>query len=104
MPRDWWRFWRSGNQSKRSLREVRVVVWTRSNCPLCDEAAEFLEREQQKLGFQLNYADVDSDPDHQKEFGDFVPVVEVDGEVRFRGHINAVLWNRLVVALSRESK
>ena len=95
----WRRFWR-----KRSLPGVRVVVWTRANCPLCDEAAEFLEDERRKLAFQLDYIDVDSDPAHRERYGDAVPVVELNGEVRFRGHINRVLWDRLVVALQRIEK
>jgi glutaredoxin len=95
MPGEWWRFWR-----RRTLKGVRVVVWTRADCPLCDEAAAFLEAERRKLGFQLDYVDVDADPAHRERYGDSVPVIEVNGEVRFRGHINRVLWNRLVVALS----
>jgi glutaredoxin len=96
MPGQWWRFWR-----KQSLSDIRVVVYTRQNCPLCDEAATFLENERRKLAFQLVYVDVDTDPPLRERFGESVPVVEVAGEVRFRGYINRVLWNRLVVALSR---
>jgi glutaredoxin len=82
---------------------VRVVVWTRANCPLCDEAAEFLEGERRKHGFQLDYIDVDSDPAYRDRYGEWVPVVEVNGEVRFRGHINRVLWDRCVIALRRKA-
>jgi hypothetical protein len=31
-----------------------------------------------------------------------VPVVEVEGKVRFRGHVNPVLWRRLIHSLTRE--
>ena len=95
----WRRFWQ-----RRSLSGVRVVVWTRVNCPLCDEAAEFLEGERRKLGFQLDYFDVDADPVHRERHGDSVPVIEVNGKVRFRGHINRVLWNRLFVAPRRQKE
>ena len=95
MPGFWRRFWGRGE----SLAGVRVVVYTRANCPLCDEAAHFLEAERHVLGFALKYVDVDRHPALREAHGNWVPVVEVAGKVRFRGHINAVLWRRLVRGL-----
>ncbi len=96
MPLRWMRFLR-----RRTLTGVRVVVYTRQNCPLCDEAIEFLRREQSRLGFQLLLSDVDSSDSLREQHGNCVPVVEIDGKVRFRGHVNPVLWQRLLSALGR---
>jgi len=96
MPGSWWRFLR-----RRVLAGVRVVVYTRQHCPLCDEAADFLESERSRQGFSLDFVDVDDDATLREKYGDCVPVVEVDGKVRFRGHVNPVLWWRLVDALMR---
>ena len=96
MPSRWWRLLR-----RHALTGVRVVVYTRANCPLCDDAIAFLERERRKLGFQMQLIDVDSSDALRAQHGEWVPVVEVEGKVRFRGHINAVLWRRLVTALSQ---
>ena len=95
MPLRWPRFWRQ------PLKAVRIVVYTRRNCPLCDEAAHFLEAERSQLGFALDYIDVDTDPALREQHGNWVPVVEVAGKVRFRGHIQPMLWRRLVTALQR---
>ena len=90
MPGHWWRFWR------RTRVQTRVVVYTRANCPLCDEAAEFLDEEQRHRGFQLEYRDIANDAELTRQHGDSIPVVEVNGMVRFRGRINPVLWKRLM--------
>lgn len=76
--------------------ETRVVVYTRANCPLCDKAAAFLEVERRRLGFTLEWVDIAADPELTARHGEWIPVVEVDGTVRFRGQINPVLWRRLM--------
>jgi glutaredoxin len=96
MPLRWLRFLR-----RLALTGVHVVVYTRRNCPLCDEAIEFLERERPRLGFRMTLVDVDSSASLREQHGNCVPVVEVDGKVRFRGHVNPVLWRRLLTAMKR---
>ena len=55
-----------------------------------------LKRYQPLYGFQLDSRDVDSDPAIAALHGDWVPVVTVDGKIRFRGRINEVLLKRLL--------
>jgi glutaredoxin len=69
-----------------------VVLFTRRGCPLCDEAQELLLAHQ--IAPQL--VDVDDDPDLQARFGCMVPVVEIDGRIRFRGRIEPVLLRRIL--------
>jgi glutaredoxin len=76
--------------------DTRVKVYTRANCPLCDKAAAFLESERQRLGFTLEWVDIASDPELTARHGEWIPVVEVNGVIRFRGQINSVLWRRLM--------
>ncbi len=40
--------------------------------------------------------DIDRDPELQKRFTECVPVVQIDGVIRFRGRVNEVLLRRLV--------
>jgi glutaredoxin len=84
----WWRR-RAGRP------EVRVVMYSRPGCHLCDEAWELLERYQAQHGFRLDKVDVDADPELKARYGDWVPVVTVNGKVRFRGRVNPVLLQRL---------
>jgi hypothetical protein len=90
----WWRWFRS-RFAKRG-EGMRVVVYTRANCPLCDKAADFLLAEQRRFGFSLRWVDIADDPDLTAQYGNWVPVVEMDGVVRFRGQINPVLWRRIM--------
>jgi|SRR6516225_9457900 glutaredoxin len=88
----WW-WW----QRKR-LAHLHVVVYTRRGCHLCTAAWDQLRREQRGHGFQLEAVDVDTDPELATRYGNCVPVVTVNGRVRFRGAINAVLLRRLLRA------
>lgn len=93
----WLRFWR-----RPSLEQVAVVMFTRQGCHLCEDAWEVLQAARQRHGFRLSAADVDSDPEWQRAHGEHVPVVTVNGRVRFRGRVNAVLLDRLLRAEGRQ--
>jgi hypothetical protein len=75
--------------------EAQVVVYSRAGCHLCDEAWQLLEQFQKRYRFGLEKRDVDSEPELKTRHGDFVPVVTVNGKVRFRGRVNPVLLERL---------
>jgi hypothetical protein len=78
--------------------DLHLVMMTRSGCHLCDEAWQLLKQFQDRYGFHLVTCDVDGNPDLRRQYGDWVPVVTVNGKVRFRGHINKVLLQRLLDA------
>lgn len=69
-----------------------VLVYTRSNCHLCDEACVVLKRH----GLFPEMIDIDGDPALVKQYTDCVPVVVIDGHVRFRGKVNELLLRRLL--------
>ncbi len=55
--------------------ELEVVLYTRQNCKLCDEAKEDLEALQPEIAHRLIVVDIDQDPDLQALYGHLVPVV-----------------------------
>jgi glutaredoxin len=71
---------------------MHVVLYTRQGCHLCDDAREVLRR----FGLSPELVDVDADPALRAQFDQCVPVVAIDGKVRFRGRINEVLLRRLI--------
>ena len=75
---------------------LRVIVFTRASCPLCDEAWEMLKRQQSRYGFALEAKDIDESAELVREHGDWVPVVTINGQVRFRGRVNEVLLRRIL--------
>lgn len=57
-----------------------VTLYGKPGCCLCDEAHEELERMRRKVPFELEQVDVSLDPALDREYGERVPVVAVDGE------------------------
>jgi glutaredoxin len=60
----------------------RVVLFTRAGCHLCDDAREVVARVCEAAGETWREVDVDAGPESaslQNRYGDYVPVVEVDG-------------------------
>lgn len=81
---------------RKSIPHIEVVLYTREGCHLCDIALEQLETAQKRCGFRLTLLDVDASMESKRQFGESVPVVVVNGKVRFRGRINEVLLTRLL--------
>lgn len=69
-----------------------VVLYTRAGCHLCDDAAELLRAH----GLAPQLIDIDADPVLRAAHHEWVPVVEIDGVIRFRGRIEPVLLRRLL--------
>jgi hypothetical protein len=85
-----------------AIRHVQVTMLTRQGCHLCDQAWQILEKAKQRWGFTLLAEDVDRDADLAARFGPCVPVVMLNGKVRFRGDVNPVLLERLLRGESRQ--
>jgi hypothetical protein len=73
-------------------------MYTRQGCHLCDEAWDILTQARQRHAFSLVAVDIDTDPALVQEYGLSIPVVTIDGKVRFRGRINRVLLERTLRA------
>jgi glutaredoxin len=73
-----------------------VLFYTRAGCHLCEQAWEIVMAAQRRYGFTLERVDVDTDPALAAAHGECVPVVVMDGKVRFRGRVNAVLLKRML--------
>jgi glutaredoxin len=78
--------------------DLVFLLYTRAACPLCDDAHELLTHYQKQFGFVMETKDVDESEQLTCDFGNCVPVVAVNGKVRFRGHINEVLLRRILDA------
>ena len=88
----WWPF------GETQIPDCEVVLYTRAGCCLCDGAQRVLERARGRFGFALREVDIAGDADLEAAYGEAIPVVTVDGQVRFRGCVNEVLLNRLLRA------
>jgi glutaredoxin len=68
---------------------MRVVLYSRAGCHLCDAARDVLLAERSRSPFDLVEVDVGGDDDLEREYGIRIPVVEIDGEERFEYEVDA---------------
>ncbi len=81
--------------SKPGSRFNHVTLYTREGCHLCDTALEMLEKYRAYIP-AVEEVDIDAEQDLRQRFDTCVPVVEIDGKVRFRGKIDELLLRRLI--------
>lgn len=77
-----------------------TLLYTRHNCPLCDEAHRIL----MEFGLRPQLIDIDQDAQWQQRYTNCVPVVWIDGKERFRGRVNRILLKRLLLRRSNQSR
>jgi glutaredoxin len=56
-----------------------VTLYGKPGCCLCDDARAEVARLRDRHGFQLEEIDVSLDPRLQRDYGERIPVVAVDG-------------------------
>ncbi len=74
------------------INKMNVILYTRTDCHLCDIAEQVLAEH----GLQTTQVDIDADESLREQFDTCVPVVEIDGKIRFRGRVNPILLKRLL--------
>jgi hypothetical protein len=84
--------WKPGRPGRRFH---ELVLYTRDGCHLCEEAAETVQQYRRWLP-PPTLVNVDSDPKLVERFGTCVPVIALDGKVRFRGRVHESLLRRLI--------
>ena len=80
-----------------AVARMTVTLYTRAACCCCQTAREVLREYRDVHGFTFEEVDA-SDPSLVDRIGPTVPVIAVDGKVRFRGEVNRVLFERILSA------
>jgi hypothetical protein len=62
---------------------MRVVLYSRAGCHLCDDARAVLLAERARSPFDLEEIDIESSDELVREYGVRIPVVEIDGVEAF---------------------
>lgn len=66
-----------------------VTVYSKNECPLCEEAEAVLHEVQAELGFELRRIDIYSDPELYERYKHDIPVIAVDGVAVWRHRVSA---------------
>ena len=72
------------------------MVYSRDNCPLCDEFVAELSRLLAPTDERIDVRDVDADPLTRRRFGLKIPVLTVDGSLVCHGRLDAAAVARLL--------
>jgi|GEM_PF-484835 Glutaredoxin and related proteins len=76
----------------------KLVLYTKPNCPLCDEAKGVLLKVQQEIPFLLEERNIEADPAAWEAYREMVPVVELDGEMIFFGKVSRHRLRQILAA------
>ncbi|WP_053218676.1 glutaredoxin family protein [Virgibacillus senegalensis] len=66
----------------------KVVLYSKPNCPLCEEAKELLLAMQDQYGYELEEVDIYNDDQLLEKYQLMIPVVEIDGQEAGYGRID----------------
>jgi len=80
-----------------------VVVFTRPNCSLCDKAMGILRQHEDAIRF-LETVDISDSEELEQLYGESIPVVQIENQIRFRGIVNVELLERLIEARRRQQR
>ena len=64
---------------------MKVTIYSRSQCHLCEVAQQIAEQVQSELAvqgidFEIEKILIDNNPDLEEQYGDLVPVTQIDGK------------------------
>lgn len=86
------REWNPGPPGRRFR---RLIVYSRPDCHLCDDAKAVLANYLDYLP-EIEEINIDTRPELQERFGTSIPVVQLDDVIRFRGRVDEILLRRLI--------
>ena len=71
-----------------------VTLYSKPDCPLCDEARGALDRIRDRLPFDLLEIDITTDADLEVAYRERIPVIALDGQELFDFHVDEQLLER----------
>ena len=80
------------------FRAMRVVLYSRPGCRLCDAAREVIAAERARATFEFEEVDISLDDALEIEYGIRIPVVTIEGEERFEIEVDAARFGAIMRA------
>jgi glutaredoxin len=79
---------------------MKLTLYTKPDCCLCDEALEALGRVRAEHPFELESVDISGDPDLIRRYGERIPVVHVSGIAAFEYRVDEDELRRVLAHVS----
>lgn len=83
---------------------IEVTLYSKENCPLCDEAEEALQTLRSKWEFQLTKKNIYEDDTLLELYQLRIPVIEVNGQIIAEGIIDEVRLSRDLEKIIKSSR
>lgn len=68
---------------------VRVEMFSRPGCHLCDSATEVVRRVRERRDFQFEVMNIEDDPALESRYGSLIPVIHINGNPAFTYRVDA---------------
>ena len=68
---------------------MKVEIYTKAECSLCDEAKAVIETVRGRVPFELVEHDIEADPELYQRFRCDIPVVFIEGQKAFKHRLDA---------------
>ena len=78
---------------------VRVDIYSRPGCHLCEEAKEVIERVRRRYNFDLQVINIEQDAELERAYGTEIPVVFINSNKAFKYRVDEVELERKVKRL-----
>jgi len=78
---------------------IRIDIYSRPGCHLCDEAARVIEQYRGKIPVELRTINVEASSELENRYGMDIPVVMLNGNEAFRHRVNGPELERKLKAL-----
>ena len=81
---------------------IRVDIYSRPGCHLCDVAKDVIEKVRRRYPFNLSIINIETDPALETAYGTEIPVVTINGNKAFKYKVDEAefeqkvkrLWNK----------
>jgi glutaredoxin len=73
-----------------------LTLYGKPGCCLCDDARSAIDAVRRDLSFDLHEVDVSIDPALHREYGERIPVLDVDGEEVFELGVDPLELRRVL--------
>ncbi|VVB94641.1 Uncharacterised protein [uncultured archaeon] len=67
---------------------VKITIYSRKDCHLCDIAKETLLKTRKEFPFSLTEVDIEKDKEIFEKYKYLIPVIKIDGEETFTYKVN----------------
>ena len=75
---------------------IRVDMYSRPGCHLCDDAKVVIQRVQRRYPFTFTVINVETDPALEKAYGMEIPVILINGNKAFKYRVDEGEFERKV--------